>query len=152
MNRCMRVCGWVGVTGLLGTGISSAQSEGQAHVTARLYDMFAIAGQELSTAERTADAIFRDAGVTVRWRHCPRPERPVILSADPCDDMLQPTEVLVRLLTALPPLRPARARVLASRSADAQRHALDPLRGPHSSAGGTPAHQPRHVAGPHHGP
>ena len=106
MNRCTRVCVVVSIGWLLGAGLTRAHSARRAHVTARVYDTFAVAGQELSTAERTAEAVFRDAGVTVRWRRCPRPPRPLLPSADRCDDVVQPTEVLLRLGTAPAPVNP----------------------------------------------
>ena len=62
------MCVLVGVGWLLGASVIRAQSSRRAHLTVRVYDTFAVTDQELSTAERTADGIFRDAGVTVRWR------------------------------------------------------------------------------------
>lgn len=91
----------------------------------RLYDTVAVLRHELSTAARTATAIFDDAGVTMRWRP-PRTHGPLIQSDDPCDDVVQSLDV--RLVTApanVDPkvlgyslVRPTRTGTLATLCAD----------------------------------
>ena len=70
----------------------------QATLTVRLYNTAGIPANRLLAARGSAAAILEDTGVSVAFRHCG-----TALSgtpADACDEPLQPTEVVVRLIDA----------------------------------------------------
>ncbi len=74
-----------------------AQAPSDPDVAIRLYDTFGIANDDIRTAQDVAGAIFKDAGVQARWRDC---SKDVIRgAARQCGDTLNPTEVIVRILT-----------------------------------------------------
>jgi hypothetical protein len=64
----------------------------------RAYDGFGVCPWQLEEARITVTAIFRDVGVGVRWRDCPRSAGGPI--ADRCDDPAGSDDVVVRLLAA----------------------------------------------------
>jgi hypothetical protein len=67
----------------------------------RLYNTSGIPTPELLAGRNAAESILRDTGMDVRFRQCGRlvsPEDP----ADPCDDLLKPSEVVVRVIDAPP--------------------------------------------------
>jgi len=99
MNRRACVCLLVGI-GCLGATIAGAERSPRLEVTVRVYNTLAVAGHQLRTAERTAGAVFDDAGITVRWRRCAWPQRPPIRPNDRCGAVLEPTELVVRLVIA----------------------------------------------------
>jgi hypothetical protein len=84
---------------LVPTG-TAAQGVPSSHLTVRIYDAAGVSGLELRTAERMADDVFRNAGVTVWWRHCVASVPSTAQHGDTCGDVVQPIEVLVRLVTA----------------------------------------------------
>ena len=74
-----------------------AQAPPGPEIAIRLYDTFGIANGDIRTAQDVAGVIFKDAGVQAHWREC---SKDVIRSAvRQCGDALNPTEVIVRILT-----------------------------------------------------
>ena len=72
-----------------------------ATLTVRVYNSASITPAEILAARAAADAILRDAGLNVMFRHCGWPvsaDRP----SDPCDTPLKPSEVVVRVIPAPP--------------------------------------------------
>ena len=70
-------------------------------LTIRLYNTSGIPTPQLLAARGSAESIFRSTGLDVRFRPCGRavsPEEPV----DPCDELLKPSEVVVRVIDAPP--------------------------------------------------
>jgi hypothetical protein len=76
-----------------------AGAESPVTLTIRLYNTSRIPTAELVTARRTADAILRDTGVNVVFRHCGQPVSPDD-PVDLCDKPLKPSEVVVRVINA----------------------------------------------------
>jgi len=74
------------------------RAEPQPTLTVRLYNPAAIPPIELLTAGRTAEAILRETDLDVMVRHCGRPVLPEHL--DRCDEPLQASEVVVRVINA----------------------------------------------------
>ena len=68
-------------------------------ITVRVYNSAQIPATNLDAARRTAEAMFRDTGLTVIFRPCGRQSS----LADPiasCDEPLQPSEFVVRVIDA----------------------------------------------------
>ena len=73
-------------------------------LTVRLYNTSGIPKPQLVAGRRAAESILRDTGLDVNFRQCRRlvsSEDPV----DPCDDLLKPSELVVRVIDA-PPFTP----------------------------------------------
>ena len=73
------------------------RAESQPTLTVRLYNSAAIPSLELLTAGRTAESILRQTDLDVSVRHC---GRPVLQELDRCDEPLQTSEVVVRVINA----------------------------------------------------
>jgi len=76
-----------------------AQASSPSHsITVRVYDVSDVGAHEMKTAQRVVAEIFDDAGFAVAWRMCPRAASAKAPAA--CNDIVQPTEVLVRIVAA----------------------------------------------------
>jgi hypothetical protein len=69
-------------------------------VTVRVYNTIELARSELAVAQQHVNRIFADAGVGIAWRECRTPRGPSAASPDTCTDVLQPAELMLRLLTS----------------------------------------------------
>lgn len=81
---------------------AEAQTVSPPVVTIRVYDATGRTAEELTIAQHTAEAILEAAGVTVRWRECWRDHGGLRRGQQLCGDTLQPTEVVVRIVSGLP--------------------------------------------------
>lgn len=99
MVQIVRLCVFAAIALLATSERLSAQSPPPSQsITVRVYDVFDVGAHEMKAAQRIVAEIFDHAGFKVAWRMCPR-----VVSADsppPCNDSVQPTEVLVRVGTA----------------------------------------------------
>jgi hypothetical protein len=68
-------------------------------LTVRLYNSSGIPTAELLAGRRAAESILRETGLGVQFRHCGRAVLPDA-AADPCQESLQPSEVVVRVIQA----------------------------------------------------
>jgi hypothetical protein len=77
-------------------------------IVVRVYNRFGVSDDDLHLAAQTASAIFREAGITIRWKLCGNSDRGSSAS-DECGDTLSAGEVSIRMLaTSGPPVdRPA---------------------------------------------
>jgi hypothetical protein len=73
--------------------------EPQIALTIRLYNTSGIPSSSLVSARHAADAILRDTGLNVIFRHCGRPVSPADAN-DACDEPLKPSELVVRIIDA----------------------------------------------------
>jgi hypothetical protein len=84
---------------------TTASGEPAGTITVRVYNSAQVPAPVLVAARRTAEAMFRDTGLTVIFRPCGRQSS----LADPiaaCDQPLQPSEFVVRVIDA-PVFNPA---------------------------------------------
>src|SRR5688572_9055681 len=87
-------------TALAGSASSSrAGADAPADLIVRLYNSSGIPAAELLAARRAAESILRETGLGVRFRHCGRAVLPDV-AADPCQESLEPFEVVVRVIKA----------------------------------------------------
>ena len=87
------------VAGLAMTQSVGVRAEPPVVLTVRIYNTSGIPTPELVAGRRAAESILRDIGLDVIFRHCGR----AVSAADPidpCDESLQPSEVVVRVLNA----------------------------------------------------
>lgn len=102
MSRSVNACVWLVILVFLATSRGFAEASSPlAAATVRVYDTFGLADEDMKAAQLVTVAIFRDAGVLLRWRTCAGPT-PSDEPRDPCRDMLQPGEVLMRIAAAPP--------------------------------------------------
>jgi hypothetical protein len=71
-------------------------------VLVRVYNTFGVPRHELGTAQRVVERLFDDADVQMKWRECRTAGGPSAESEDTCDESLQPSEVMIRLVTGPP--------------------------------------------------
>jgi hypothetical protein len=71
----------------------------------RAYNAFGVASAEVAHALRTAEAIFRAAGLAAAWRECRTPAGPSAGLADRCDDTVSRSEMILRIVAAPASLR-----------------------------------------------
>jgi len=105
MSRSVSACGWLVILVFLQTSVGFGQTQPSTGATVRVYDTFGLADADLKAAQFETVAIFRDAGVRLRWRTCAGPtqsDEPL----DPCRDILQPGELLMRIAKAPAGIRP----------------------------------------------
>jgi hypothetical protein len=81
----------------LTTTTASAAQAGA--ITVRVYNSAQIPATNLDAARRTAEAMFRDTGLTVIFRPCGR-QSSLADPIAPCDEPLQPSEFVVRVIDA----------------------------------------------------
>ena len=87
-------------TALAGSASSiRAGADAPADLTVRLYNSSGIPAAELLAGRRAAESILREAGLGVQFRHCGRAVLPDV-AADPCQESLRPSEVVVRVIKA----------------------------------------------------
>jgi len=75
---------------------SGAAAPSAVTLTVRLYNTSAVPSNQLAAARVSADAILRDTGITVRFRLCGQ----FAGGTDSCDEPLQRSEVVVRIIDA----------------------------------------------------
>ena len=83
------------------SGLSaSAQTGGARRIVIRSYNTFAVPLSVLDHAESTAAALFREAGIDSRWRNCRTTAGASRQAHDLCSEVLNPSEVIVRIVRA----------------------------------------------------
>ena len=86
-------------------GSAGAQTRERELLVVRSYNAFGIASNTMQSAERGLTATFAAAGIDVHWRECrtARPAAPRTArrpAPAPCDEVLMPREVVVRIVQA----------------------------------------------------
>jgi hypothetical protein len=81
-----------------GNSVAGTDAPSPSHIVIRLYNTFEVSRSELQRAQNSVDALLRDAGVEATWRVCRLAGKPVSESTVACDETLQSTEVIVRIL------------------------------------------------------
>jgi hypothetical protein len=99
--------GALAVAFVLLAATASAQTQDERALVIRIYNVFGIPRDELATAGRQAEKIFRDAGVEVVLRECRTSEGPSAMSVDRCSEVLHATEVVVRIVAVPRPSQSA---------------------------------------------
>jgi hypothetical protein len=87
------------VAGLVGT-LSAVQLGAEAPrvaVIVRVINHFGVPQHQVNTARKTAQAIFRQSDVEAEWRECPVGRKQWLPTTE-CADLLEPTEVAVRII------------------------------------------------------
>jgi hypothetical protein len=77
-----------------------AQTATPHSVVIRAYNTIGVSLQTLERAEATARELLRNADIESGWRECRTPDGPTSRSRDACDDMLNPSEVIIRIVRA----------------------------------------------------
>ena len=85
--RAIAACAMLAVGAI--TMVVRVEAGSPATLTVRLYNTAGIPASELLAARHQAEAILRDISPEVAFRHC-----------GPCDEPLQPAEVVVRVINA----------------------------------------------------
>src|SRR5688572_13574055 len=94
------VAAFLVTTALAGPALTvRAGADAPADLTVRLYNSSGIPAAELLAGRRAAESILREAGLGVQFRHCGRAVLPDV-AADPCQESLRPSEVVVRVIKA----------------------------------------------------
>lgn len=99
MPRGMRAIAINAAAVMLLATVGQAAAESPARLTVRVYNTSGIPTSELLAARHAAELILRDTGVDVVFRHCGSPVLPNA-AIDPCEQSLQPSEVVVRVIDA----------------------------------------------------
>ena len=77
---------------------AGTQTQDDRALVIRIYNVFGVPRHEVASAGRQAERIFRDAGVEVVLRECRTSHGPSAMSVDRCSEVLQATEVVVRII------------------------------------------------------
>ena len=75
-----------------------AQPAAARRVVVRSYNTIGLPLATISHAEKAVGELLRDAGIDSTWRNCRTVDGPSSQSADPCDDVLSASEVVVRIV------------------------------------------------------
>jgi len=99
LARTRERLGTVTIACLLLAATTNAQIDGERELIVRIYNSFGVPRQELATTQGVAETIFREAGIRIVWRECRTPSGPSAESRDECGEVLQPAEVIARIVT-----------------------------------------------------
>jgi hypothetical protein len=77
-----------------------AQTVVAAPVVVRSYNTLGVPLAMLEHAESTAGDLLREAGIDASWRNCRTTDGPSLQSRDLCDEVLNASEVIVRIVRA----------------------------------------------------
>lgn len=100
-RRCMKAVVTCAVIVAIAPMATALRAESPATLTVRVYNSSGVPAEQLRGARIAAGEILRDAGLVVNMRQCGRPSLPQG-TADSCDEPLQRSEVVVRIITAPP--------------------------------------------------
>jgi hypothetical protein len=78
----------------------SAQTVAEQRVVVRSYNTSGLPLSMLDHAESTAGDLLREAGIDASWRNCRTTEGPSSQARDLCSDVLNASEVIVRIVDA----------------------------------------------------
>jgi hypothetical protein len=85
----------------LASGSSAyAQPRASQRLVVRSYNTIGLPLPMLDDAESTVDSLLREAGIESSWRNCRTSNGPSSESDDVCGDVLNPSEVIVRIVGA----------------------------------------------------
>lgn len=75
-----------------------AQTIAAQRIVVRSYNTVGVPGSMLDDAESTVSGLLHEAGIDARWRNCRTTNGPSSQSSDSCADVLNASEVIVRIV------------------------------------------------------